>query len=154
MGLFSVGLGLSQVLAPGRMARCIGVRDEEQNRSLLRWIGIRELVCGIGIFSRRKPAGFMWARTAGDVMDLALLGAALDSSRTEKDRVLAATAAVAAVTALDLTGSLKLSRAQGGTGTGWWNRKIHVQRSITIHRSPEEIYRFWHDYQNLPRFMS
>ena len=24
MGLFSVGLGLSQVLAPGRMARCIG----------------------------------------------------------------------------------------------------------------------------------
>ena len=154
MGLFSVGLGLSQVLAPGRMARCIGLRDEHQNRSMMRWIGFRELACGIGIFARRKPAGFMWARTAGDVMDLALLGAALGSRGTEKDRVLAATAAVAAVTALDLKGSLKLSQAQGDREGGWWDRKVHVQRSITIHRSPEEIYRFWHDFQNLPRFMS
>ena len=154
MGLFSVGLGLSQVLAPGRMARCIGLRDEDQNRSLMRWIGLRELICGIGIFSRRKPAGFMWARTAGDVMDLALLGAAFSSRGTDKERVLAATGAVAAVTALDFAGSLKLSRAPDTGAKGWWDRSVQVQRSITIHRSPEEIYRFWHDYQNLPRFMS
>src|SRR5438067_1232845 len=38
MGLFSMGLGLSQVMAPGRMARCIGLRDEHQNRSMMRWI--------------------------------------------------------------------------------------------------------------------
>jgi uncharacterized membrane protein len=154
MGLFSVGLGLSQVLAPGRMARCIGLRDEHQNRSMMRWIGFRELACGIGIFARRKPAGFMWARTAGDVMDLALLGAAFSSRGTDKDRVLAATGAVAAVTALDFAGSLKLSQSQGGGAGGWRDRKVHVQRSITIQRSPEEIYRFWHDFQNLPRFMS
>ena len=154
MGLFSVGLGVSQVLAPGRMARCVGLRDEHKNRSMMRWIGVRELVCGIGIFARRKPAGFMWARTAGDVMDLALLRAAFGSRGTEKERVLAATAAVAAVTALDFTGSLKLTQAQSDGASTWWDRKVHVQRSITIHRSPEEIYRFWHDCQNLPRFMS
>ena len=25
--------------------------------------------------------------------------------------------------------------------------------SLAINRSPEELYRFWHDFQNLPRFM-
>ena len=73
---------------------------------------MRELVCGIGIFARRKPAGFMWARTAGDVMDLALLGAAFNSRRTDKERVLAATGAVAAVAAESFR---RESEAQPGT---------------------------------------
>lgn len=30
---------------------------------------------------------------------------------------------------------------------------VHVIESITIHRSPEELYRFWRDYANLPKFM-
>jgi uncharacterized membrane protein len=29
-----------------------------------------------------------------------------------------------------------------------------VQKSITVNRSPEELYRFWHDFDNLPRFMT
>ena len=87
-------------------------------------------------------------------MDLALLGAAFNSRRTDKDRVLAATGAVAAVTALDFAGSLKLSRAPDtGAKVGGIDR-FRYSASITIHRSPEEVYRFWHDYQNLPRFMS
>ncbi|MEJ7639811.1 MAG: SRPBCC family protein [Singulisphaera sp.] len=31
---------------------------------------------------------------------------------------------------------------------------VKVQRSFTIQRSPEECYRFWHDFENLPRFMT
>ena len=31
---------------------------------------------------------------------------------------------------------------------------MHVSQTITINRPPEEIYRFWHDLPNLPRFMS
>jgi uncharacterized membrane protein len=30
---------------------------------------------------------------------------------------------------------------------------IRVDRSVTINRSPEELYRFWRDLENLPRFM-
>jgi uncharacterized membrane protein len=30
---------------------------------------------------------------------------------------------------------------------------IKTERSITINRSPEEIYSFWHQLNNLPRFM-
>lgn len=31
---------------------------------------------------------------------------------------------------------------------------IHVEESITINRPPEELYRFWRELENLPRFMS
>jgi uncharacterized membrane protein len=40
----------------------------------------------------------------------------------------------------------------GGTGTTH-GRGVAVERSVTIDRSPEEIYQFWHDFTNLPRFM-
>ena len=30
---------------------------------------------------------------------------------------------------------------------------MHVTKSITILREPEEVYEFWHDFENLPRFM-
>lgn len=31
---------------------------------------------------------------------------------------------------------------------------IHVERSVQINRSPEELYRFWRNFENLPRFMN
>ena len=33
-------------------------------------------------------------------------------------------------------------------------KDIHVEKSITIAKSPEELYQFWRDFENLPRFMS
>jgi uncharacterized membrane protein len=29
-----------------------------------------------------------------------------------------------------------------------------VERSITIYKSPEDLYRFWRNLENLPRFMT
>ena len=34
------------------------------------------------------------------------------------------------------------------------HKGVKVQKSFTIQRSPEECYRFWHDFENLPRFMT
>jgi len=31
---------------------------------------------------------------------------------------------------------------------------IHVERSVTINRSPEDLYHFWRNFENLPRFMN
>jgi uncharacterized membrane protein len=36
----------------------------------------------------------------------------------------------------------------------YFDRGIHVESSYTIDRPAEELYRFWRDFQNLPRFMS
>jgi uncharacterized membrane protein len=33
-------------------------------------------------------------------------------------------------------------------------RGIKLEKSVTINRSPEELYRFWRNFENLPRFMN
>lgn len=33
-------------------------------------------------------------------------------------------------------------------------RGIRVEKAVTINRSPEELYRFWRNFENLPRFMN
>jgi uncharacterized membrane protein len=35
-----------------------------------------------------------------------------------------------------------------------YGRGIRVEKSVTINRAPEELYRFWRNFENLPRFMS
>jgi uncharacterized membrane protein len=87
----------------------------------------------------------VWSRVVGDAMDLALLGKALTSSGTQTALVGAATAAVAGVTALDVLCGARLSSGA--------NSAIHVAKAITIGRPAEELYRFWRDFENLPRFM-
>jgi uncharacterized membrane protein len=32
-------------------------------------------------------------------------------------------------------------------------RDVHIEKSITIDKSPEELYGFWRQFENLPRFM-
>ena len=34
------------------------------------------------------------------------------------------------------------------------NQGIKVEKSVTINKSPEELYRYWRNFENLPRFMN
>src|SRR5205085_802664 len=45
LGLFSIGLGLWEMIAPRSVAECTGVRDQ----NLLRFYGAREMTAGLGI---------------------------------------------------------------------------------------------------------
>jgi uncharacterized membrane protein len=157
LGWFSIGLGLAQVAAPRSVARLIGLDDDEKSISLMRTIGLRELASGVGILTQPQPAGWMWSRVAGDVMDLALLGRAMQSEGTERNRTLAATAAVLGVAALDVLSGQRLtesSRSNGQTsGQEEKGHGIRVRKSITVAQPVDEVYRFWRDFQNLPRFM-
>jgi uncharacterized membrane protein len=151
LGWFSIGLGLAEIAAPRRMARAIGVTDDRRNCATLRAIGVREIASGVGILSRDRPVGAVWTRVGGDVMDLTLLGRALSSSRSRRTRVAAATAAVLGVTALDAVTGRKLSR--GTTAGAARRRGIELRRAVTIDRPREEVYAFWRNFENLPRFM-
>src|SRR3954467_10268309 len=91
----SPALGGPQLLAPGRMNRMIGVRDDAQSRALMRIVGMREVAAGMGIFSRRRPVGGGWARGAGDAMDLALLASALRGRSDSPVKTIAASVPVA-----------------------------------------------------------
>ena len=80
IGLFSIALGLTEVLMPGQLAGLIGVSD--RYRKFLPLLGAREIAHGIGIMSSAKPTTAVWTRVGGDVLDLAYLGAAFMSNDT------------------------------------------------------------------------
>jgi uncharacterized membrane protein len=148
LGWFSVGLGLGALVAPRALARAIGVRPRARACSLLRAVGAREVAAGVGLLgARRRSAPWLWARVAGDVIDLALLGAALRSARAKSGRVLGAMGAVAGVAACDVLAALGASHRESG------HALEPVRRSVTIARTPSQVYRFWRDLQNLPAFM-
>jgi uncharacterized membrane protein len=88
-------------------------------------------------------------------MDVALLGRALTSNRSDHNRVAATIAAVLGVTVLDLIAGKRLSGKNGDLETGRRSKRgIRVRKAITVNRPPEEVYRFWRNFENLPRFMA
>ena len=36
---------------------------------------------------------------------------------------------------------------------GWSSSLIYVRKAVSIDKPPEELYRFWHNFEELPRFM-
>jgi uncharacterized membrane protein len=145
LGLFSVGLGLAEVLAPRAVGRAIGVGDHP---AIMRMVGVREIVTGLGLLSERAPGTWAWARVAGDAMDLALLGAATSSPDADPRRIAAATAGVLGVTALDVYSGQRLRATQSAAAPA-----ISVRQTITINVAPAELYGFWKNVENLPLFM-
>lgn len=151
LGWLSIGLGFTQLVAPRQVARWIGLDDDDRKIRLeLMAIGVREITCGVGLLSRSRPATWAWARAAGDVIDLALIGSAVQRGKADRSRALGALAAVAGVAALDAGVAAALSRDARGVQSG----RISVTRGITICRRPDDVYGFFRDFENLPTFMS
>ena len=110
LGLFSIGLGLWELAAPRSVARTTGANLHPQ---LIQAYGLRELMAGFGLLTQRDAVGnWLWARVAGDVMDLATLGAAYAEARAQdqRNRVLASIAAVAGVTLIDVLSAQENTR--------------------------------------------
>lgn len=120
LGWFSVGLGVMEVLAPAAMARLTGVH----NKRLLQLYGLREIAAGVGLLGAARPAPLLWARLAGDVLDIATLTTAAANGEGHRGRSLASTAAVAGVTAIDAVCAL-------GAGP----RKHGAQPRVAQHKS-------------------
>ena len=114
LGWFSLGLGLYEALAPGRLSRTLGLEGREK---LLRFYGLREIMAGVGIFaSEPRPAVWVWARVAGDALDLATLRLALKSDNPNRSSAMMAFAAVTCVTVLDVLCGQQLSTQPGDDG--------------------------------------
>ena len=98
LGWFSVGLGLTELIAPGRLARTLGIEDKQ---GLIRAYGVRELASAVPTLSIDKPVGLA-ARIGGDALDLATLAGALHRDNPKWRNAAIATALVAGVTLLDI----------------------------------------------------
>jgi uncharacterized membrane protein len=161
LGWFSIGLGLAELLAPRKVGETAGIRGHDYS---LRAAGMRELMSGIGILSQPRAAGWLWSRVAGDVIDLSMLTTALKSAGDEQQRRRAAgaIAAVAGVTALDVFCSVRLTQQRrngkhdenGNAHAPTESNRYPLRRSVIIDRPLAEVYAFWRNFENLPRFMN
>lgn len=102
LGWFGIGLGMVALLVPRAVAQAIGVPGAP---TLLRLIGMRELVCGIGRLNQGSAPVWRWSRLVGTAMDLSLLGIAARRPDVRRQRLTATAFAVAGVAALDLMAS-------------------------------------------------
>jgi uncharacterized membrane protein len=146
LGWFSIGLGLAELTAPRKTARLMGVKEKT---GLMRTLGLRELASGIGILTRKQPKGWLWARVVGDAIDLAILGTSIVTNDGKRGRATFATAAVAGVTALDVLCSQKVSKRRYVNISA-----VHVRKSLTVNKSPQELYKFWRNFEAFPSFMN
>lgn len=146
LGWFSVGLGVAELAVPRALGTLIGI----QRPWTMRALGLREIAAGAAILRRPREPAFLWSRVAGDAMDLALLGAAFGARDAGRLRLTAALGTVGAVTAVDVVASRRLSAAVVGQPAA----PVEVSLSVAVDRPAEELYRFWRDLTNLPRFMS
>jgi uncharacterized membrane protein len=145
LGWLSVGLGLVSFAAPRFSARLMGVGDRGRSRTMMRAVGLREIACGVGLLAGWST-GSIWARLAGDAMDIGALGVARRSRRSSQRRLAFSALAVAGLAAIDLFTGRRLRRSGG--------RSIAAKRAITVRRPREEVYAFFRDLENLPRFMA
>jgi uncharacterized membrane protein len=144
LGVASLALGLPQVADPAGFARTIGLSDTEDHRAATLAVGVRELLAAAGLLVRPGP-GWLWARVAGDAMDLALLAPALtDHTSRGRYRTRVAFGAVAAIAAVDVYAARRARRRTSHELTG----------TTTVRRSAEDVYAFWARLENLPTFMA
>ncbi len=98
LGWFSIGLGLTELVAPGKLARSLGLEGKE---GLIRAYGARELASAVPTLSIDKPVGLA-ARIGGDALDLATLATALRGDNPRRGNAAVATALVVGITLLDI----------------------------------------------------
>ena len=83
---------------------------------------------------------------------------AIHSEENDNARLWAALVAVAGVAALDVYCARQLSPS-GSAGGGMLSRMAGRQMSaqaretIIINREPDEVYSYWHNYEQLPSFL-
>ena len=112
LGWFSIGLGLTELLAAPKLTRALGAEGKE---NVVRAMGARELAHGVLCLSVNNDYG-AWTRVAGDMIDLAGLAALYRDDNPKKGNVGMAIAAVIGCTIADLAAAQSIRNLHNRTG--------------------------------------
>ena len=121
LGWFSIGLGVAELVAPGRIARTLGLDGKE---GLIRAYGAREIASAVPTLSVDKQVGLA-SRIGGDALDLGTLALALRPDNPQRHNAAIATALVVGITLLDLfayTGVKAAHSREPGSGRDYSDR--------------------------------
>jgi hypothetical protein len=139
LGWFSIALGTFELVSPRTVTRSLGMHGQE---TLVRAYGLREIAKGVGILMARDPAPWLWARVAGDALDLGTLATAYTDDNPRRDNVGLALLNVAGVTAVDVYCAQQLSRE---------NRQRTAQRPIRDYSGRSGFPRPAHEMRGVAR---
>ncbi|KQP88334.1 MULTISPECIES: hypothetical protein [unclassified Methylobacterium] len=108
LGWFSLALGVTEVTCGDAIARWLGM---PRAGALVRAYGVREIVQGAGILGAHDPTPWIWARVAGDGLDLATVLPGLTGDPRHRANTAVALGALAGVGVVDLLCARALSDA-------------------------------------------
>lgn len=133
LGVLSLALGAVEVVGANSLARMLGIRGQE---TFIRMCGAREIAQGVAILSSRDPTPWIWARVAGDMLDIGTLVIEHYAAEPSKRRnVTMALGSVLGITALDVMNARQLSAENR---TPWSNDIDFSNRSGLPGRAPVE----------------
>ena len=98
LGIFSIAIGVAELVAPRWIARRAGARVSP---NMIRAFGVREIATGVGRLMAAKRAPWLWGRVAGDALDVATVGAGL-VTRGRPLRTLASVAMLLGIAYVDM----------------------------------------------------
>ena len=98
LGWLSIGLGVTGFTFAEGLSGLLGARGRA---GLVRVLGAREVLTGLGLLTQPERRPWLWGRVAGDALDLALLGALRDKPGTTPWRI-ATTVLVLGTTLVDV----------------------------------------------------
>lgn len=99
LGWMSLGLGAVELWQSQQLGKTLGTGGQGR---IFQIYGLREIGTGIGLLAARDPTPWVWARVAGDLLDLATLAPELRARNPQRKAALAATAFVAGAALVDL----------------------------------------------------
>lgn len=117
LGWVNVGMAVAELSFPEGLCRVMGA--PKRYSWLMRSLGLRELTIGLGLLLQPHRREWVWARTVGDVMDMALLAGTLRLPRVDKawQGALAAATVVSALVDLYAATKGEPPRRHAGTVT-------------------------------------
>ena len=112
IGWVGVAVGAGLLLAPRAASRLFGM---EGRLALVRYLGLRDLVVGLGALTGPDLTPWIWARALSDATDGLTFAYGLASGRFQRERALPGLVAAVGFTALHIALARRV-RADGANG--------------------------------------